>query len=221
MSDFLPMELINGGGFARPAGGDSKLWVKFRRVSRVNPARSNTEGRPIHEATDFVKIQQPGERDCVDRPVLESDKARFPRQWAAYQQQIEQTTDGTPVTYLFPAQPQVVDLLAELHIDTVEQLSGLSEEGIARLGMEGRRYVEKAKSAMDKSVQVREVNRLGTLLDEAMQQIAILKQANEQLGHRIDTLRLEPKDASPPNDVPRETAPMMPTRRQRAEIMTG
>lgn len=220
MSDFAQMEMV-GGGLARPAGGDTKLWVKFVRRSRINAAKSEAAGRPIHEACDYVQIQQPGERDRVDRPVTEWDKARFPRHWAQYQQQIEQTAEGTPVQYIFPTQPEVVELLADIHVDTVEQLAGLGETGIERLGMNGRRHVERAKAALDKSASVQEVAKLSRAIDELTEQNKILTDANVELGRRIDALRREPKENhSAPNEVPREAAPPMMPRRQRAEVVT-
>lgn len=189
------------GGIYRPAGGDERLWVKFSRKSRRNAFRSEQEGRPIYEPVDYVTIQQPGERDQLVTPVREEHKLRFPRQWAAYQQSVDQASPGTPVQILFPNEPHITDLLLDLHIQTVEQLAQLSEHGIERLGMDGRKYVQKAKAAMEKSESIKEVTRIQHELTEAQSEIAVLKANNEQLLRRLDALEAMSEAAGDPDRV--------------------
>jgi hypothetical protein len=187
MSDFAPIGLDERG---QPVvgGGDGRLWVKFIKKSRRNAFRSEQEGRPIYEPVDYVQIQQPGERDQLVRPVREEDWHRFPRQWAAYQADSEQVPDGTPIQMLFPNEPHIVDLLRDLKILTVEQLAQLTEHGISRLGMDGRKYVQRAKGAMDKSENSKEVNRLSHELTDAQDRMAVLERANQVLQERLAAL---------------------------------
>lgn len=190
MSDFAPIGLDERGE-VQVGGGDARLWVKFEKKSRRNAFRSEQEGRPIYEPIDYVRIQQPGERDQLVRPVREEDKLRFPRQWAAYQADSEQVPDGTPIQLLFPNEPHIVELLHDLKILTVEQLAKLTEHGINRLGMDGRKYVQRALAAMDKAENSKEVNRLARELADATDRMEVLERANQRLLERLDALEAE------------------------------
>jgi hypothetical protein len=184
--------------FARPTGigeggrvqfgADDRLWVKFVRKSVRNPGKSDREGRPIYEPVDFVQIQQPGERDMLMRPVREEDKYRWPRLWEAYQAHTEQTPEGSPVQLLFPNEPHIADMMKDLRVLTIEQLAQLSEHGITRLGMDGRRYVAKAQAALDQTAAAREVGRLTRALEEEKERGQLLADNFKLLQDRFDAL---------------------------------
>jgi len=131
---------------------DDKLIVGFYKKSVLNAARSRDEGKPVHEGRDFVKIQHPGETlNVVDRPVQDSDKNRWPRQWHNYQQGVRQVPDGVPINLLFPAKPEIETMLRGYNIHTVEQLAGLSAEGISTVGMGAQDWVNAAKRYMERA----------------------------------------------------------------------
>ncbi len=131
---------------------DDKLIVGFYKKSVLNAARSREEGKPIHEGRDFVKIQHPGETlNVVDRPVQDSDKHRWPRQWHNYQVGVRQIPDGVPINLLFPSKPEIETMLRGYNIHTVEQLAGLSAEGISTVGMGAQDWVNAAKRYMERA----------------------------------------------------------------------
>lgn len=127
-------------------GSDEKLYVQFYRKSVMNAAKSKDAGRPVHEAVDFIKIQQPGERDCLDRPATQFDIARFRRHWEAYQQGRGEDVVGTPLATLFPYNPEIVDNLRHLKIMTVEVLAGLNMTQMQGIGTGGQTFVDAAKA---------------------------------------------------------------------------
>lgn len=195
MSDVWSPMAPDAYGNLRVAGGDARLYVKFEKRSRRNAYKSEIEGRPIYEPVDYIKIQQPGERDQWIGPATEAHKQRFPHQWRQYAEQTEQTPVGTPVQLLFPNEPHIVELLLDLKIQTIEQLGALTEHGIERLGMDGRRYVAKAQSALDRSEAVREVTKLEHTVGLQADEIAVLKQANSELGARITAMERMLRDS--------------------------
>lgn len=189
MSDyFAPMSPDPMSGVMRLEGGDQRLFVRFEKRSRRNAYKSDLEGRPVYEPVDYVRIKQPAERDEWVGPVTEAHKHRFPRQWEQFQKETEQTPEGTPVELLFPNEPHVVELMLDLKIQTIEQLAGITEGGIERLGMQGRKYVNKARAALDKSEALKEVTKLTRELDDARDELATLKGANERLQARMQAL---------------------------------
>ena len=66
-------------------GADGRLAVKFYRGLEEDKVATAIEGRPIFREVDCIKIQVPGDALTeIDRNVYESDKTRFPIQWANY-----------------------------------------------------------------------------------------------------------------------------------------
>src|SRR5450631_1485130 len=103
-TDFAPLNVNSsdikqrGYGVVNSGPTDDRLIVGFYRKSLVNQFRSKEEGKRICEDKDFVKIQHPGESlNIVDRPVQDSDKHRWPRQWAMFAEGKKQVPDGIPI----------------------------------------------------------------------------------------------------------------------------
>ena len=125
-------------------GSDDRLWCEFFPRPVQNMQATQLEGRPVYDTEDWVKIRQPGERDEGHFKATEEFQLRFPKQWALYQAKKDQRGVGTPLNLLFVTEPHVVKQCEALHIFTVEQLAGMTEHGISRLGMGGRAQVQRA-----------------------------------------------------------------------------
>ena len=164
---------------------DQRMWVRFHKKSIRNVHKSELEGRPIYEPRDYVSIQHPGERDVVVREVIEEHKQRWPRQWAQYQQDKQQSPDGTPVQMIFPTEPEKVDLCIDLRILTVEALATASEDAIHRLGMDGRRMVARAQAALEQAARMKEITRLEGELRQARDENQVLKDNMLQMQDRM------------------------------------
>jgi hypothetical protein len=146
-----------GFGMVNLGATDDQQLVVFRWESIRNPAKSREAGRPIYERQMYVTIQPPGERlNIIDRPVLESDKHRWPRQWNAFITNRAFVPEGTPIAQLFPANPEVSDMLRGLGIHTVELCAKMTPHAIDSVGMgaqdwvnHARRYLDTAKNGVD------------------------------------------------------------------------
>ena len=110
---------------------------------------------------------------------------RFPRQWQAYENQQQQVPDGTPLPILFPQDPQLCDQMRALRVHTIEHLAGLTEEGIKRMGMGGRAYVQKAKDFLEAAQNMKGAHEMQRTIEAQADEIATLKAAVEQLKARI------------------------------------
>lgn len=131
-------------------GNDRNMIAMFYVKSVLVPAKSNEHGRPYHEDQVFVRIHPPGERlNIVDRPVKDSDKRRWPIQWAQFQQNQEQHPEGTPVDLLYPAHPSVAATLRANGVFTIEQCAELSGPAIDSIGMGAQRYSNDAKKYLE------------------------------------------------------------------------
>jgi hypothetical protein len=166
---------------------DVRKIVRFYRKSVHLGYQSEVEGRPIFEGRDFVKIQDPGDHlTIVDREAREDDKYRWPRHWQAYQDGQEQDAAGTPLATLFPANPETVDMMRGLKITTCEQLAGMSEQGIAKLGMGGRANVLKAKNFLEAAAGMAQAHALQHEIEKRDDVIAKLEQRLAALESAAD-----------------------------------
>ena len=186
-------------------GSDERLWVEFHKKSILNRYESEIAGRPVFVARDFVKIMQPGERDCVDREVIDMDRMRFPKQWAAYQNKQEQTPPGTPLAILLPAEPEVVDTLRAQRVYTIEQLRDLTDTGMQNIGMGARELQNRARAFLEAADKHRGATELQRVNDDLSNQIGVLKEQIAQLMAAGDQEDAPRRRGRPPGS--RSTAP--------------
>jgi hypothetical protein len=181
-------------------GSDDTLNVIFHKQPTLNAAMSKAEGRPVYEALDYVRIQQPGERDYTDRPIDEVPEVcqRFAAKWQQYINNQKQVPDGTPLAILFPQNPEIAANLQsdQIGIHTIEQLANLSVEAMQRLGLGASDWVQKAKKFLDQASKgvghhklESELARRDAVIDDmtnklnlAMSQINMLQQAQQAQG---------------------------------------
>lgn len=182
-----------GWGMAASGPTDDKLIVGFYKKSVSNAARSREMGIPFHESKDFVKIQHPGETlNIVDRPVLDDDKRRWPRQWDNYQRGVNQVPDGVPLSLLFPAAPHIVTMMRGYNIHTVEQLSNLSAEAISTVGMGAQDWVNAAQRYMERANKGVDHHKFETALAKKDQQIAALTRQVEEVTALVRQQQAQP-----------------------------
>jgi hypothetical protein len=182
LTEFRPMTGMDmnsiasqGYGMVQYGPTDDKLIVGFYKKSVLNAARSREMGQPVYEGRDFVKIQHPGETlNIVDRPVNESDMHRWPRQWQHYQKGVNQIPDGVPINLLFPAKPEIETMLRGYNIHTVEQLAGLSAQGISTVGMGAQDWVNAAQRYMERANKGVDHHKFEKAIAEKDAQIALL-----------------------------------------------
>lgn len=112
---------LNNDGTAR-FGAENQVFAIFYRGTKRDNFASQENGFPIEKGVDMVEIRQVGERDSLRREVTDTDKARWPQRWAAYQQNRQQVQEGTPLDLLFPKNPEVVATLKANNIHTIQAL---------------------------------------------------------------------------------------------------
>lgn len=127
-------------------GDDSRQIVKFLIREVIDEVASKEADRLVYVGCDYISIRHPGERDEILRPVRDSDKKRWSKQWQAFEAGATQAPSGTPLSVLFPRNPEVCKNLEHDGIATIEILSGLTDTQIGNIGLGGRQFVDKAKA---------------------------------------------------------------------------
>jgi len=141
------MAMNNGQRFSQT--GDNKVYAEFLIHPRLNTAKTKKEGRPIYDDVPYVRIMAAGDKDnIVMRPVRDSDKMRFPQQWAQFQNKEEQVQEGTPLTEWAGISRSQAEELKAMGIRTVEALAQCPDTAIQRI-MGGNGMKQKAKAYME------------------------------------------------------------------------
>lgn len=129
---------VNNQNFTGARNPDDLLWVQFTIRPMQNNYVSLAQGRPIFEDQTWVEIRIPGNQHLtIERPMEGSDKFRFPRQWAFFQQTHgpEGQNVGTPLTQWPFLRPSQVEELKALRFYTVEQVAFASDDQLKSMGM--------------------------------------------------------------------------------------
>lgn len=174
-------------------GDDARMIAMFYKKAVPNAARSKAEGLPKFDSVDYVKIFEPGDKyTVVDRPVKDSDKARFPTKWALYQQNKDQSASGTPLEYLYPDQPDLVAELKAMKIQSVENLRDLSDTNAGRLQF-GASLREAAKKYLEAADKGKTYHALDAKLKDQESTIREQNEVIQALKARLDALDEEPR----------------------------
>lgn len=131
---------------------DASLGVKFYHDQIEDEAASISEGRPVFRDREMIEILIPSDpRNLTVRPVEDEDRERFPDEYERFARLGESVQEGTPLSEWSYLKATRVKELQKSRIDTVEQLAGVQESAIAKLGPNARDEVAAAKAFIEQS----------------------------------------------------------------------
>jgi len=143
---------------------DSRLAVTFYKRSVKQEDETAAAGRPIFKEFDFVRICVPGDNLTeIDTYAQESHKARFPRQWAHYQNQVgsQEQIVGTPIEEWTLISRSQAEELKGIKFRTVEDVANCSDLQLQRIGMiagmSPHGFREKAKQFLNLATESAEI----------------------------------------------------------------
>ena len=114
---------------------------------------------------DHIKFFFPGDKLFQpDYHVTDEYKARFPRQWEAYQKQSSQFEGQTLLNDIAWLDEASRNNLKAHNVFTLEQLAGMSDTGVDALGMGARKMREKAIEMLEGQKAAAEGNQLRELI---------------------------------------------------------
>jgi hypothetical protein len=180
-------------------GADARLAVTFYKRSMKQEDESLAAGRPIFKEFDFVRIMVPGDALTeIDTYANDSHKARFPRQWAHYQNQVGDHQDiiGTPLEQWTQITRSQAEELRGLKFPTVESIAHASDQQIQKIGMAAGMnpyaFRDKAKAFLNLADKVGDDNQREAELEKLRQENAAIKaEADAKLAkqqEQIDAL---------------------------------
>ncbi len=182
---------MNNREFAGASNPDEVLHVKFYLRSMQNQFESEKQGRAIFYEAPFVQIMTPGNQlNIIDTPVRPEHKNRFPRQWAAFENnnKVEHVI-GTPVEEWPAITRSQADELKFLKFFTVEQIANASDQQLQMLGMNANMLKQKAQAFLAKAKdtalvqhQAAELARKDQEMEDMKKQMAALTAKMEELS---------------------------------------
>lgn len=159
----------------------------FPKAKKLN-FRSEQEGKPVFETRDYVEITTPGDtRSIMCREVTDADKARWPREWAAYKENRELSPVGTPLEQWPLIDLDMIEHLKHFRIRSVETLSEIGDNAIQNIGMGARALRDKAKAWLAQAVDGSAISKLIAERDGQARQIDDLKRQMADLAASVRT----------------------------------
>jgi hypothetical protein len=148
---------------------DMQLGVEFFVKAIENPNKTREAGRPIFDDVEMVRIGFPADNKRVlVAPAHEMHYVphakqqmtyaqRFAASYAAFKDENEDFVNGTPLTEAPFLTNALREELKTQKVKTVEQLAGLPDVAIRRLGVGWRERVEQAQAFLKTADSVSEI----------------------------------------------------------------
>lgn len=162
---------------------ESSVFVEFYTDAVHMKARSEEEGRPIYEDRPHVRIIIPGDAGNIIETIAKDDHKRsYPQAWQRFQNAEKTGQNGTALEQWPQITRSQVKESKYYEVHTVEQMAGLSDTHIAKLGMGFSDLRAKAKA----------------YLSLAQDTAAATKQAaeNERLHRELEDMKAQIKEIS-------------------------
>ena len=168
------------------SAADRRLVVRFSLQPRIDSKRTEEEGHECYREVEFVTILIPGDKTLtVNRPVMASDRNRFPQQYAAFKNKKGEALIGTPLSAWALVNDGQRRELEYFNIRTVEQLADVSDGfagnmmGVHALKAQAQRYMAASKEAAPTIKLMKE-------LEQRDNSIAALKDQIEKLAAQVN-----------------------------------
>lgn len=183
---------------------DEGLFVKFSVEARLDPHATAEQGKNVWTNREYVTIHVPGDKTNIPhRPVTGKDRRRFSSPYEAWKRGLQNAPEGQPLREWAAILPAEVQMLAQAHVYTVEQLAAVSDANAQAIGPilalrdKARRHVEQASQSAP-------VEALQAKLEEQARELAELKEALQERRRRKPRAEREaqPEEQAAPEEQP-------------------
>lgn len=170
---------------------DAALWVRFFRKPVQNNFKSGQAGHPVFDDKIFISIIAPGDpNNKVERPVQESDKQRFHKQWGNFERNEADKVEGSAIEEWAAITRSQAEELKYLGVRSVEQLAAASDGQMQRI-MGGHSLRDKAKAFLAQAKDSALAMQLQELAANQKREIESLRSQIAQLGAKAQETSVE------------------------------
>lgn len=168
---------------------DASLSVMFYSKAIKNNFQSEEAGRPIFDDVDMVKIFLPGDdKNIIDTFARDDHKARFPKQWAHYQNKMagdQRLAGKTPIEQWPRVTPAMAEELRAIRFIAVEDVANASDAQIQAFGMIAGMSPHAFRDAAKNYLRLASGEAAET---KNAEELAKIKAENEEMKKRLETM---------------------------------
>lgn len=162
---------------------------RFYIKQKQDQKKTLQEGRPIFCDQEYVEIRIPGDnKNIIDRKVLEKDIKRWPDIYKQFKDGVEAVVEGTPIDQWNSLSASRAMELKAMRIMTVEQLAGLPDTIIQKIGMDGHTLSTKAKAFINTARESGFAEKLAVENQRLKNDVEFLKESMAPLVDKLEEL---------------------------------
>jgi len=179
--------------------GDTGIFPQFSLKSVQHKASSEKEGRPIFRDVEWLDIHIAGDKNTqVSRKVTDFDKQRFSAEYNAFKRGQEAPVEGTPLQEWALLRPAQVSELLAMRFRSVEDVAGMPDTAVQKIGMGGRELKKKAQAWLDSASNGAVSQKLVAENERQASEIGMLKEQLQAMNATIDELKASLEDKPKP-----------------------
>lgn len=174
-----------------PQAGRDSTFPRFHFHPVEDPVATAAQGRPIFVQQERVQIIQPGNPSSPVLMVTDNERQRWPDQYAAFVKGEQVSVHGTPIEqWAYLPRNAVLELKA-IDLHTIEQIAGLPDSAIHKIGMAGRNIRDMAKAYLDDADAQAITSTAIARAERAELRVATLEKQVEELRPMMDRMHAE------------------------------
>jgi hypothetical protein len=186
---------LGNGAYTRsngsPQAGRDSTFPRFHMHSVEDPVASAAAGRPIFVQHERVQIIQPGNPNSPVLAVTDQERNRWPEQYGAFRKGEEVSISGTPLEQWSYLPRNAVLELKAIDLHTVEQIAGMPDSAMHKMGMGGRNIRDMAKAYLDDADAQSITSEALARAERAEIQIATLQKQVDEFRPMMDRMHSE------------------------------
>lgn len=169
--------------------------VRFEETAVRNQAKSDAAGHPVHDMVVMAFIRVPGSRDEFSTRIDDKFLAEYGHLYEKWKKTREQPVDGLALELWPPIPKSLVEDWRYFGVRTVQQLAGLNDTEIQKLGMGAREWKKKAETWLKEAQDHAESQRLASENERQAMEITRLKDQVAELATKLEAKQREPAPA--------------------------
>lgn len=186
---------------------------RFYMKDVVDKHATRESGETVWTQDEFVEILLAGDPKLINnRKVRDSDRKRWPNQYASFKKGIEQSPDGFPLTAWPACPPGFIKNLNAIHCYTVEQFVEIPDANLPPLP-DVFKVREKAKEFLDAKTNASQFNKLQAQADEQQKELEQKDETITDLQEQMRTMQARLQAMEQVQSPVVEPAPAKPPRR--------
>lgn len=202
--------------------GERPPYVKFEREAREDKKATLDAGYSVSRDVDYAYVHPQGSRDVIvkkvdaffDNATRKVRNGRIPQayldfwkqKYSAFKEGQEAPVDGTPIKEWSAISPAQIKNLIAINILTVEDLAGINDDGLRRIGMGALELKRKAKNWLDSAEDNGKVALKITQLETEKERDRLtIESLTEKVNMMAAQLQNMQTNTAMIQDVPRET----------------